>query len=173
MATGGCFSQALSQRGSNPWAGPLSLWQAPRLQAGDMAGRIEGKLAVVTGAGSGIGRATAARFAAEGAALLANDIPASGLATLASELRARGARVETQVADISVAANAEAAAQLAVARFDRLDIWVNNAGGAAPRKTRGDRRSDLVPGVRDASYVSGATLPVDGAITAVLTPPRS
>ncbi len=97
-----------------------------------MAGRLEGKRAVVTGAGAGIGRATALRFAAEGAAVLANDIAAGGLASLASELRERGARVETQVADIGVAANAEAAAELAVARFGRLDIWVNNAGGALP-----------------------------------------
>ncbi len=97
-----------------------------------MTGRIDGKVAVVTGAGSGIGRAIATRFAAEGAAVVANDIAASGLATLASELRARAARIELHVGDMSVAANADAAAQLAVARFGRLDIWVNNAGGGMP-----------------------------------------
>ena len=97
-----------------------------------MAGRIEGKVAVVTGAGSGIGRAIATSFAAEGAAVVANDVVESGLATLASELRARAARIETHVGDMSIAANAEAAAQLALARFGRLDIWVNNAGGGMP-----------------------------------------
>lgn len=97
-----------------------------------MAGRIEGKVAVVTGAGSGIGYATATRFAAEGARLVANDIAADGLAKLAQELRARGAEVETLVANIGVPANAGAAAALAVSRFGRLDVWVNNAGGAMP-----------------------------------------
>jgi NAD(P)-dependent dehydrogenase (short-subunit alcohol dehydrogenase family) len=97
-----------------------------------MAGRIAGKVAVVTGAGSGIGRATAQRFAAEGAHVVANDIVADGLATLAEEIRARGAPIETQTADMSVAANADALAALALARFGRIDAWVNNAGGAHP-----------------------------------------
>ena len=97
-----------------------------------MTGRIEGKVAVVTGAGSGIGRAIATRFAAEGAAVVANDIVERDLATLASELRTQDARIETHAGDMSIAANATAAAQLALARFGRLDIWVNNAGGGMP-----------------------------------------
>jgi meso-butanediol dehydrogenase/(S,S)-butanediol dehydrogenase/diacetyl reductase len=97
-----------------------------------MAGRIEGKVAVVTGAGSGIGRAIATRFAAEGAALVANDVVDDRLASVASALRARGARVETQLGDIGRPAIAEAAAALAIARFGHLDIWVNNAGGGTP-----------------------------------------
>jgi NAD(P)-dependent dehydrogenase (short-subunit alcohol dehydrogenase family) len=87
---------------------------------------------VVTGAGSGIGRAIATRFAAEGAALVANDIAEAGLTSLASELRARGARIETQVGDMSDARVADAAAALACARFERVDVWVNNAGGGMP-----------------------------------------
>jgi NAD(P)-dependent dehydrogenase (short-subunit alcohol dehydrogenase family) len=97
-----------------------------------MAGRIEGKVAVVTGAASGIGRAIATRFAAEGAAVVANDIAETGLASLASELRARGARIETLAGDMSRAAVADATAELANARFGRLDAWVNNAGGGLP-----------------------------------------
>jgi meso-butanediol dehydrogenase/(S,S)-butanediol dehydrogenase/diacetyl reductase len=97
-----------------------------------MAGRIEGKVAVVTGAGSGIGRAIATRFAAEGAALVVNDVVPAGLASLASELRARGARVEPCAGDIGRAEVADAAAHLATARFGRLDVWVNTAGGGLP-----------------------------------------
>jgi NAD(P)-dependent dehydrogenase (short-subunit alcohol dehydrogenase family) len=97
-----------------------------------MAGRIDGKVAVVTGAASGIGRAIATRFAAEGAALVANDIADAGLASLASELRARGARIETHVGDMARAEVAGGAAALATSRFGRLDVWVNNAGGGMP-----------------------------------------
>jgi NAD(P)-dependent dehydrogenase (short-subunit alcohol dehydrogenase family) len=129
-----------------------------------MAGRIEGKVAVVTGAGSGIGRATALRFAAEGAAVVANDIAPSGLATLASELRARGAPIETQAADMSVAASADALAALAVSRFGRIDAWVNNAGGAMPTpfaKTDEARyRADLAKNLDTAWFGCQAALRV-------------
>jgi NAD(P)-dependent dehydrogenase (short-subunit alcohol dehydrogenase family) len=97
-----------------------------------MAARIDGKVAVVTGAGSGIGRAIATRFAAEGAALVVNDIAEPGLASLVSELRARGGRVEPCLGDVGRADVADAAAALATGRFGRLDVWVNNAGGGLP-----------------------------------------
>jgi len=97
-----------------------------------VGGRIEGKVAVVTGAASGIGRAIALRFASEGAAVVANDLSEPGLAALARELRAAGARIEVQCGDVSRAATADGAAELALARFGALDIWVNNAGGAMP-----------------------------------------
>jgi NAD(P)-dependent dehydrogenase (short-subunit alcohol dehydrogenase family) len=97
-----------------------------------MSGRIEGKVAVVTGAASGIGRAIATRFAAEGAAVVANDIAEPGLDSLAAELRARGARIETRPGDMGRADVADAAAALATARFGRLDVWVNTAGGGLP-----------------------------------------
>jgi len=95
-------------------------------------GRLEARVAVVTGAGSGIGRAIALRFAREGAALVVNDIAEAGLRSLAAELREQGARSEPHVGDMALAATADAAAELALARFGALDIWVNNAGGALP-----------------------------------------
>jgi NAD(P)-dependent dehydrogenase (short-subunit alcohol dehydrogenase family) len=98
-----------------------------------MAGRIEGKVAVVTGAGSGIGRAIATRFAAEGAQLVLNDVVAPGLASIASELRGRGTPLETCAGDMGSAAIADAAAKLATDRFGRIDAWVNTAGGGLPR----------------------------------------
>ena len=106
-----------------------------------MAGRIEGKVAVVTGAGSGIGRAIATRFAAEGARLVVNDVAEPGLESLASELRARGAQLETLAGDMSRSEVADAVAARAAARFGRLDVWVNNAGGGLPTPfARSDER---------------------------------
>lgn len=91
-------------------------------------GRLRGKVAVVTGAAAGIGRATAERFAAEGAHLIATDIDAAGLERLRADLSARDADLETVVGDVSVEADARRMIATAVDRFARLDVLVANAG---------------------------------------------
>lgn len=89
-----------------------------------MAGRLEGKVAVVTGAGSGIGAATAIRFAQEGASVVAVDI--SGYQ--ADTARAAGNACVACHADVSKTADVRAMLDLAVERFGRLDVLYNNAG---------------------------------------------
>jgi NAD(P)-dependent dehydrogenase (short-subunit alcohol dehydrogenase family) len=91
-------------------------------------GRLPGKSAVVTGAASGIGRATAEAFAREGARLIATDIQGEPLLALADELRHGGAEVETVVGDVSVEEDARRMIAAATDRFGRLDVLVANAG---------------------------------------------
>ena len=100
-----------------------------------MKTRFEGKSVIVTGAGSGIGRATALAFAAEGARLILSDVTeSSGQATVAAAQKL-GAEAEFIQADVARAADCAAMVDRAVTRFGRLDIAFNNAGiniGAAP-----------------------------------------
>ncbi len=77
--------------------------------------RLEGKVCIVTGAGSGIGRATAVLFAAEGARVVAADIDSSGEGV-------------THVADVSDRDQTEALAEAVVAEHGRIDVLFNNAG---------------------------------------------
>jgi len=91
-------------------------------------GRLTGKSAVVTGAGSGIGRATAELFAREGARLVVTDIQPESLTRLQSELVAAGAEVEAVVGDVSLEADVKQMVQAAVDRYGRLDVMVANAG---------------------------------------------
>ena len=88
-------------------------------------GKLTGKVAVVTGGASGIGLATARRFAAEGACVMIGDLDATALATAAAEL---GDRVVTQRCDVRVEADVEALVAGAVERFGSLDIAFANAG---------------------------------------------
>ena len=90
--------------------------------------RLQGKVALVTGASSGIGRATALRFAAEGARLVINDIDAARLETLRADIAGQGCEVRAAVGDVSQTADAEAMVAEAVTAFGRLDILVANAG---------------------------------------------
>ena len=99
---------------------------------GSMAGRLEGKVAVVTGAGSGIGRASALRFAAEGAAVVVNDLDPEAARLVVSEIERAGGRARPAPGDVTRPATAEDLADQAVAAFGKLDVFYNNAGGAMP-----------------------------------------
>jgi len=97
-----------------------------------MAGRLAGKSAVVTGAGSGIGRATALRFAAEGALVVVNDVDPSAAKRVVGEIEAAGGRARPAPGDVTRAETADALADAALDAFGRLDVFHNNAGGAMP-----------------------------------------
>lgn len=92
------------------------------------SGRLLGKSAVITGAAFGIGRATAAHFAHEGARLTVTDIQGEPLLALADELRETGVEVETVIGDVSVEDDARRMIAAASQRFGRLDVLVANAG---------------------------------------------
>ena len=89
--------------------------------------RFEDKIAVVTGAGSGIGRATALRLGEEGASVVAADISAA-VDDVAAEIEAAGGTAVSVRADVSRRAGAEAPIDLALERFGRLDVLCNVAG---------------------------------------------
>ncbi len=109
-----------------------------------MANRLEGKTAVITGAGRGLGRACAVLFAREGADVMlldiARDLPGvpyplaseSQLALTADLCREAGAAVLTGRVDVRDTAGIDGAMAEALSRFGKIDVLVNNAGIAAP-----------------------------------------
>jgi meso-butanediol dehydrogenase/(S,S)-butanediol dehydrogenase/diacetyl reductase len=90
--------------------------------------RFEDKVVIVTGAGSGIGAATANRFAKEGALLCLADINADTVAVQAKAIDPSGKRTLLRTVDVSQQQQVEDFVAASVARFGRLDVLVNNAG---------------------------------------------
>jgi len=90
--------------------------------------RLDGRIAVVTGAGSGIGRATAEALAREGCQLALVDVDAERLAEVAKALAADDRRITTHRADVADRASMEALAEAVVAAHGGVHIVVNNAG---------------------------------------------
>jgi 3-oxoacyl-[acyl-carrier protein] reductase len=93
---------------------------------------ISGSVAIVTGAASGMGRATAHLFADEGARLAIFDINGDALANVAEECRSVGVEVLPLTVDLSDRDAVESAVQAVAAHFGGIDILVNNAGFALP-----------------------------------------
>jgi NAD(P)-dependent dehydrogenase (short-subunit alcohol dehydrogenase family) len=93
-----------------------------------MAGRLSGKVAVITGAGSGIGRAAAELFAREGADVALVDLNAEAAAEAAGKIAAAGGRTLAAGADVSDAAQVSRAFSQISGEFGRVDVLYNNAG---------------------------------------------
>lgn len=95
--------------------------------------RLEGKVAIITGAASGIGLSTAQLFASEGARLVMADIDREGIGSAVEGIRTAGGTAEAIAVDVGEPGDVERMVSRAVEAFGRLDILHNNAGGSTPR----------------------------------------
>ncbi len=100
-----------------------------------MAGRLEGKVAIITGAGRGIGRASALLFAREGARVVVADVHEANAAAVTDEIVGSGGQAICQPTDVTDSAEVDALVRRAANGFGRLDVMFNNAGGATPQPT--------------------------------------
>lgn len=107
-----------------------------------MAERLAGSAAFVTGAGSGLGRASAERFAREGATVFCVDLVESGLVETVESIRAAGGRAEYSVADMTVEDQARRVAAEAESLFGDIDVVLACAGIAGPGTVDGTSVND-------------------------------
>jgi NAD(P)-dependent dehydrogenase (short-subunit alcohol dehydrogenase family) len=91
-------------------------------------GRLDGKVAVITGSASGIGRAAAVRFAGEGAAVVVSDLNLGGGESAVRECKENGGRAVFQKANVESEDDIKALVDRAVKEFGGLDVIFNNAG---------------------------------------------
>jgi NAD(P)-dependent dehydrogenase (short-subunit alcohol dehydrogenase family) len=98
-----------------------------------MSTLLKGLSAVVTGGGSGIGRATARRFAAEGAHVVVNDLSAESAAATVDLIRADGGRAEAEAGDVTDSAFVDALVAKTTADHDGLHVFHSNAGNGLAR----------------------------------------
>ncbi|MBP8974040.1 MAG: 3-oxoacyl-ACP reductase FabG [Anaerolineae bacterium] len=93
-----------------------------------MGTRLAGRVALITGAGQGIGRAIALRFASEGAKVVALDVVPDGINAVVSEIKAAGGEALAVICDVTQREQVAAAVGAALDAFGQLDILCNNAG---------------------------------------------
>ncbi|HLM16929.1 MAG TPA: SDR family oxidoreductase [Acidimicrobiia bacterium] len=95
-------------------------------------GEFDGRVVVVTGAGSGIGRASAVAFAADGARVVVNDVDPTTAEATAELIRSHGGEAHAHPADVGDSAAVDALIDSSVERFGKLDVLHNNAGYGLP-----------------------------------------
>ncbi len=96
---------------------------------------LSGKISVITGAGNGIGRASALEFASLGATVVVSDIDAQGAEATAEQITSAGGTAIAVTTDVTDEQQVAALIDTAVREFGRLDILFNNAGGSQPKPT--------------------------------------
>jgi NAD(P)-dependent dehydrogenase (short-subunit alcohol dehydrogenase family) len=126
--------------------------------------QLQDKVAIITGAGAGIGRACCLLFAAEGAKVVAVDLDPTALDSVAEEVRRSGGTALAIQADVSLAADVERVVSATSEKFPTINILFNNAGivphGKIHETTEDDWDRTMAVNVKSMYLMSHAVVPI-------------